>query len=356
MAHLKQQDANTPNLSRRIAFGGKTTDHGISYSNTAHLSRGRVSHKSIKRGNLFGQTPARRRISQTPHLQENVDPQIGFLLRKQWTLYSVTPLYKFSYSRLQEYSRQLSLFIAAEKQKSPVVEIEPESGFKVTFSSISALKTTEKDQPAVLIEIMQRSQVATENKGGKVIWTGWFCCTCADDILEAVTEDFTCLPLFLVRGAESLLAIVGTWFQQTFDCCFSTLTINSLNLAWMAAMWTGSKTDRDTVATELTFSVPCSPYPLDISYAIHPEDANALWDSVHSVQGEVRQEEVDLFMESLYCHFYRHFKIYLSATRLVKVSTSVASAHSDGKIKILHTQYLIGVLSLLTELAISKIL
>lgn len=181
---------------------------------------------------------------------------------------------------------------------------------------------------------MQRTQVATENKGDKVIWSGLFCCTCADDILEIVTEDFTCLPLFLVKGGESLLAIVGTWFQQTFDCCFSALPISSLNLAWMAAMWTGSKADKDPTATEMTFSVPCNPYPLDISYAIHPEDANALWSTIHHVQGEVRQEEVDLFMESLYSHFYRHFKIYLSATRLVKVSTSVASAHTDGKIKV----------------------
>lgn len=181
---------------------------------------------------------------------------------------------------------------------------------------------------------MQRSRVATENKEEKVVWAGCFCCTCADDLLEEVTEDFTCLPLFLAKGPDSLLTIVGTWFQQNFDCCFSPLTINSLNLAWMAVMWTGSKTDRDTVATQLTFSVPCKPYPLDISYAIHPEDANALWDSVHRIQGEVRQEEVDLFMESLYYHFYRHFKIYLSATRLVTVSTSVASAHSEGKIKV----------------------
>lgn len=86
-------------------------------------------------------------------LQENVDPLISFLLCKQWTLYSVTPLYKFSYSQLQEYSRQLNLCIAMEKQKSPIVEIEPESGFKVTFSSTTALKTTDQDQPIVLIQV-----------------------------------------------------------------------------------------------------------------------------------------------------------------------------------------------------------
>jgi centromere protein L len=38
-------------------------------------------------------------------------------------------------------------------------------------------------------------------------------------------------------------------------------------------------------------------------------------------------------MDCLYSHFHRHFKIHLSATRWVRVSTSVASAHTDGKSK-----------------------
>lgn len=166
------------------------------------------------------------------------------------------------------------------------------------------------------------------------MWTGCFCCTRGDDILETVAEDFTCLPLFLVNGAENLSAIIGTWLQQTFDCSFNLLTISPLNLSWMAAMWTGYKTERHKAAVELTFSVPSTPQPLTISYAIHAEDAKALWDSIHTTQQEVLQGQVDLFMDGLCHHFYRHFKIYLSATRLLKVSTSVASVHSDGKIKV----------------------
>ncbi|KAL8178083.1 UNVERIFIED_CONTAM: hypothetical protein K2H54_029109 [Gekko kuhli] len=328
--------------SRGIVMG-----HGTNFINTAHLSRGRIS---LKRGNLFGQTPPKRRLLQTPHLQENADVQTGFLLRKQLTLYSVSPLYKFSYDRLQEYSRQLCFVIAAEKQKGLAVHVESDLKFKVKFSLLSVLKTSEQDQAGVLI------QVTAENAGPKVVWTGCFCCTRGNDILETVVEDFTCLPLFLVNGAESLSAIIGTWLQKTFDCSFSLLTISPLNLAWMAGMWTGYKTERHKGAVELTFSVPGTPQPLDISYAIHAEDAKALWDSIHTTQQEIRQEQVDLFMDGLCYHFYRHFKIYLSATRLVKVSTSVASAHAAGKIKILHSAYLLEILALMTELAISKIL
>ncbi|KFV54159.1 Centromere protein L, partial [Gavia stellata] len=266
------------------------------------------------------------------------DPQkTAFLLRKQWTLYSVTPLYRFSNAHLRDYARLLSAFIAAEKQKGLA---GGGGAFKCFFS------------PS---QLSSRSPASPKNSEEKLIWSGWFCCVSGDDLSENVAEDFTCLPLFLANGAECYTSIVGSWFQKTFDCCFRHLAISPLNLSWMAAMWTGCKVDKTTSAMELVFSVPCLPQPLDISYAIHPEDAKALWDTVQKTPGEITQEEVDVFMDCLYSHFHRHFKIHLSATKLVKVSTAIASAHCDGIIKFLQSQYLTGVLMLLTELAISQI-
>ncbi|XP_075793065.1 centromere protein L isoform X1 [Pelodiscus sinensis] len=348
-----QQDMGTPDSLGMTPLGRKTAETGINFTSTTRFSRGLTF---IRTHTLFGQSPARRIIPQTSLLQENADPQkIAFLLRKQWTLYSVTPMYKFSYGNLKEYSRLLSAFVAAEKQKGLAVEVGNDLGIKVTLSALLGLKGTDQDQAAILVQIASRSQLPVENAEDRVVWSGWFCCVSGDDFLENVPEDFTCLSLFLANGAESYTTIVGTWFQKTFDCCFSRLTISPLNLAWMAAMWTGCEVDSHMAATELVFSVPCLPQTLDISYAIHPEDAKALWDTVQKTPGEVTQEEVNLFMDCLYSHFHRHFKIHLSATRLVKVSTSIASAHCDGTIKILHSKHLIGVLMLLTELAISQI-
>nr|XP_004658838.1 centromere protein L [Jaculus jaculus]XP_045014339.1 centromere protein L [Jaculus jaculus]XP_045014342.1 centromere protein L [Jaculus jaculus] len=311
---------------------------------------------SVRKLTSFAPTPSRRKIPPRSQLQEDVDlHKIAFLLHKQWTLYSLTPLYKFSYTNLKEYSRLLSAFIAAEKQKGLAVEVGEDLNLKVLFSTLLGVKGTQKDPEAFLVQILSKSQLPLEHGEGKVLWTGWFCCVFGDTILETVSEDFTCLPLFLANGAESNTALIGTWFQKNFDCSFTPLAINAFNLSWMAAMWTACKMDRYTGATEFFWSVPCSPQSLDISYAIHPEDAKALWDSVHKTPGEVTQEEVDLFMDCLYSHFHRHFKIHLSATRLVRVSTSVASAHTDGKIKILCHKYLIGVLAYLTELAIFQI-
>ncbi|NXF90687.1 CENPL protein, partial [Eubucco bourcierii] len=282
----------------------------------------------------FGLSPSGRPLPPAPRSRENADPQkTAFLLRKRWTLYSVTPLYKFSDAHLRDYARLLSAFIAAEKQKGLAVEIGVELDIKVAVSCLPDLKGSDHDQAAILVQLLSRSSAFSKNSEDKLIWSGWFCCVSGDDLPENVPEDFTFLPLFLANGAESYTSIVGSWFQKTFDCCFRRLTISPLSLSWMAAMWTGCKVDKTPSAIELIFSVPCLPQPLDISYAIHPEDAKALWDTVQKTPGEITQEEVDVFMDCLYSHFHRHFKIHLSATRLVKVSTSVASAHCDGTIK-----------------------
>ncbi|XP_066227634.1 centromere protein L isoform X1 [Saccopteryx leptura] len=312
--------------------------------------------ESVRKQTSFVPRSPQRRIPQCSQLQENVDLQnVAFLLHKQWTLYSVTPLHKFSYSNLKQYSKLLSAFIASEKQKGLAVEVGEDLDVKVIFSALLGLKGTQRDPDAFLVQILSKSQLPSENGEGKVLWTGWFCCIFGDSLLESVSEDFTCLPLFLTNGAETNTAMVGSWFEKTFDCYFSRLAISAFNLSWMAAMWTACRMDHYAATTEFLWSVPCSPQSLDISYAIHPEDAKAFWDSVHKAPGEVTQEEVDLFMGCLCSHFYRHFKIHLSATRLVRVSTSVASAHTDGKIKILCHKYLIGVLAYLTELAIFQI-
>ncbi|XP_067997587.1 centromere protein L [Melanerpes formicivorus] len=304
----------------------------------------------------FGFSPSGRPLPPAPRSEENADPQrTAFLLRKRWTLYSVTPLYKFSDAHLRNYARLLSAFIAAEKQKGLAVEIGVELDIKVAVSSLPDLKGSDQDHAAILVQLLSRSPASFKSSEDKLIWSGWFCSVTGDDFPDNVPEDFTCLPLFLANGAESYTSIVGSWFQKTFDCCFRRLAISPLSLSWMAAMWTGCKVGKTASAIELIFSVPCLPQPLDISYAIHPEDAKALWDTVQKTPGEITQEEVDIFMDCLYSHFHRHFKIHLSATKLVKVSTSIASAHCEGTIKFLQSQYLTGVLMLLTELAISQI-
>lgn len=58
-----------------------------------------------------------------------------------------------------------------------------------------------------------------------------------------------------------------------------------------------------------------------------------------------------MFMGCLGSCGFRHFKIHLSATESVRISASVTLAHTDGKMKILCSEYRIGVLAFLTDLA-----
>eukprot|EP00079_Xenopus_tropicalis_P024153 XP_012816691.1 PREDICTED: centromere protein L isoform X1 [Xenopus tropicalis] len=326
----------------------------IQFQNTGFPQIGLAS---ARRHTPFHHAPSKRRIPQTSPLSETVDPlKIALLLSKQWTLYSVTPMHKFSYTNLKEYARLLSAHICAEKQKGLAVEVGTELNVKATFSPLPGLKGREQDPGSILIQVLAKPQFSAAGAQDRIVWSGCFCCTFADeDTLDLLTsETLLCLPLFLVNGAEALTAMVGTWFQKAFDCSFSNLPISSRDLAWMAAMWTGYEAHEHITATEFIFSVPIKPH-MDISYAIHPEDIKALWSNIHKGQDEVLAEEVDLLFQCLYTHFFRHFKIHLSATHLVKVSTSVASAHCDGKVKFLSKEYLLQVLGYLTELAINNI-
>ncbi|XP_075472802.1 centromere protein L isoform X1 [Ascaphus truei] len=334
--------------------GGSTEKRGVQFQSTGFPHRGLTS---ARRHTPFRQAPSKRTILQKSLVEETVDPlKIAHLLRKQWSLYSVTPMHRFSYTNLKDYARLLSAHIAAEKQKGLAIEVGVELNLKVTFSNLPGLKGRARDPGAVLVQISAKPQFSAAGAEDKIVWSGWFCCTFGDDeVLDILPETFVCLPLFLVSGTETLTAIVGTWFQRIFDCAFRNLPVSAHDLAWMAAMWTGCDVHGPIAATELIFSVPSEPHKLDISYAIHPDDARALWDDIHKSQDAVTKKEVDAFFQCLYTHFFRHFKIHLSAMQLVKVSTSVASAHCDGKVKFLCKEHLVQVLKLLTELARNNI-
>ncbi|XP_053549773.1 centromere protein L [Bombina bombina] len=342
----------TPTDGTPTSKGGSTSRRRVHFQSTGFPLRGLTS---ARRHTPFRQAPSKRRIPQNKSVEENVDPsKIGLLLRKQWRLYSVTPLHKFSDTNLKDYARLLTAHIAAEKQKGLAVEVGLEMNLKVAFSSLPWLKGRDRDPGGILIQVSAKPQFSAADSEDRILWSGLFCCTFGDEgMLDLLPETMISLPLFLSNGSETFTATVGMWFQRTFDCSFSNLPISAHDLAWMTAMWTGYDVYGHAAATELVFSVPCEPQKLDISYAIHPDDVRALWDDIHKSQDEVTEEEVDLFFQCLYSHFFRHFKIHLSAARLVKVTTSVASAHCDGNVKFLCKEHLIRVLALLTELALN---
>lgn len=91
-------------------------------------------------------------------LQEKVDPeQLALLVKREWQLSYATPLYAFRHTQLKAYSRQLSAFIAAEKQRGLAVEVGQESSFKVSFSVVPGVAETDDDAVTVLIQVNKRT-------------------------------------------------------------------------------------------------------------------------------------------------------------------------------------------------------
>lgn len=97
----------------------------------------------------------------------------------------------------------------------------------------------------------------------------------------------------------------------------------------------------------MIWTLPVAP-PLKVTYTVNPQDAWVLWSSVRKVPQESRGgkevveeeeksidlEEVIEFMQGLKSHFYRHYRLDLSAGSLNQVSTALGSAKYNGRIKV----------------------
>ncbi|XP_046883459.1 centromere protein L [Hypomesus transpacificus] len=320
-----------------------------------------TSHFGYTPGQLTAlRVPTSRKAPKSRDITKHVDPdQVALLVKGEWRLSYVTPLHRFRYTLLKSYSKQMSAFIVSEKQQGLAVEVGPESDFKVTFSVVLGLAETDEDAETIIIQIQSRPLFAAKDDVQKVVWSGWLTCVNGDPIyLRSLPLDFVCLPLFCSRGPETLTAIVKSWFQRTFDCCFGTLGINSTNLQWLASLWTGCHPDNSIQHLKLVWTMPTVP-PMDVTYTVNSQDAWELWNSLRQEQDVTNDSSVDLqevnrFMQGLEAHFYRHFRVDLSAGQLVQVTTALGSAHHSGKVKIANSSYMTTILMLLTECALLK--
>lgn len=88
-------------------------------------------------------------------LKKRVDPeQLALLVKTEWQLSYVTPLYQFRHSKLKNYSRQLAAFIAAQKLQGMAVEVDgPQDHYKVSFSIVPGMVEAGDDAETVLVQV-----------------------------------------------------------------------------------------------------------------------------------------------------------------------------------------------------------
>ncbi|XP_029025118.1 centromere protein L [Betta splendens] len=308
-----------------------------------------------------------RRVSKLHNVKEKINAdQLALLVKMEWKLSYVTPLYQFRHTKLKSYSRQLSVFITAEKQQGLAVDVDRvQNSYRVSFSLVHGMAGTD-DAETVLIQVHSKHMFAKKDEPQKLIWSGWLTCMNGNsDYLGSLPKDFICLPLFGSSGPEDLTSLVQSWFKQNFDCCIGPLEISHTSLQWLAALWTNCHNEDNIQHLKLIWSLPVAP-PLQITYTVDPQDAWDLWGSVRKGSGaeKVREEEepgkiIDIdevmsFMQGLNSHFYKHFRLDLSSGSLKEVATSLGSAKYNGKIKISNSKYMITTLTLLTEGALLK--
>lgn len=354
--------ARTPSSSVVVQRRSKSKSYQQSY----RYSGGATSRIGLTPALTARRLNTSRKAPKSQNITEKVEPEhLALLVKLHWELSYVTPLYQFRHTQLKSYSRQLAAFIAAERQKGLALEVEgTQNNFKVSFTVVQGLAETDDDPETVLMQIHSKPFFVRQDEPPKMVWSGWLTCINGEhNYLNSLPSDFTCLPLFGSSGAEGLTSVVKSWFQQTFDCCFGPLEINTTSLQWLMALWTNCHSESNIQHLKMIWTVPALP-PLQVTFSIDPQNAWELWHSIRKAmpegtEGEEEEscidiEEVTNFMQGLKSHFYRHFRLDLSAGSLNRVSTALGSASLNGRIKISNSKYLITTLALLTECALLK--
>ncbi|XP_077368510.1 centromere protein L [Festucalex cinctus] len=304
-----------------------------------------------------------RRVPKSDNILENVDPrQLASLLKTEWQLSYVTPLHRFHYTQLKSYARQLSAFMAAEKQQGLAGEEGATLGFRVSFSVVHGLVQTDSDAESILIHIYSKPLFGGQDEHQKAVWRGWLSCVNSNpEYINSFPKEFISLPLFGSSGPEALSALIKSWFQENFDCCFGPLELDHTSLEWLVALWTNCHMESDSKQLKMIWTLPVEPL-LHVTYAVNPADAWALWCSVKRDRAEeekednvIDKEDLTRFMKGLLCHFNRHFRVDLSAGSLNLVSTAMGTAKCSGRIKISNSKCLTTTLTLLTECALLKV-
>ncbi|XP_061572069.1 centromere protein L [Cololabis saira] len=339
---------------------------GRSFRQSYRSCLGAASRLGLTPGLTARRFNTSRKATKSQDIAEKVNPeQLSLLVRTEWSLSYVTPLYQFRHTQLKSYGRQLSAFIAAEEQQGLALEVGgQQNGLRISFSVVQGMAVSDDDPETVLIQIHSKPLNARPDEPQRCIWSGWLTCINGNsEYLRSLPKDFTCLPLFGCKGAENLSSLVKSWFQKTFDCCFGPLEINHTSLQWLVALWTNCHSESNIRQLKMLWTLQAAP-PLQITYTVNPQDAWELWSSVRKASEEesdgageagcIDIEEVTRFMQGLKSHFYRHFRLDLSAANLSYVSTALGSAKFSGRIKISSSRYVITTLTLLTECALLK--
>ena len=210
---------------------------------------------------------------------------------------------------------------------------------------------------AVKLTVTLRSKNGRSKQSLTPVLSALICSVGNVAIKDAKLRDhFSSLPVCLLKGPAILATSLIAWIEVRFDCRVTQMTFSSMDLGWFFSLWAGLPSPRNKpIPVELWYDLSSVKGLSRILFSIDEKNAREIWEEIHSKNTLVYTEEESIaFMKTLESHFYHHFKIQLAGLPLIRIRTSVAYIGSEGRMKIIHPQYVDHILEQLTRGALTK--
>ncbi|GFR74642.1 centromere protein L [Elysia marginata] len=308
-------------------------------------------------------TPSSRRLlPSTRRKSVSSSQESGFegLLKKQWRIYTLSPLYNFKRHRTALIRCERSLDAAlsqAQSTSSDPLNSRPE---KSSFSFYEDLKFHPDDPPGL------RIQVHARNGPGEVanlVMEAFLVCVepSASPIPEQLQNRFTFYPVALISGNKARSAVLLEWLEKHFDCHSDVLTLSDNDLKFMLVLSSAFMTDMKGPPVLLQYSLEdvCEGIG-SINCKLDTDYCKQLWERLFSTsiaeKEEIFKDEVHLFMDHLEELLEHLMRIFFKKLTLSEVGTSAAYVSHLGKIKIFSPSAVYMALHHLCETANSRFL
>ena len=365
------QSARTPWLSRRHTPYVKTPKTGrtsqsqtVTEINQSVPSQSRKTTLGIKKTVSTPQVSERLTSlkSRTSSVQNETQTKDLFhdIIGKTLRVFQASPLYKFDFCNVKNFTKQLSGFLQLETEKQLFVGANGEfkdQKYKTDIFVFKDISADETKLSAVKVTVENFTSKSTRAKSNSTaILTAMFCFVGNEETEDRRLQDhFTCLPVCLIKGPVDLARSLICWFEQKFDCRITPMTFSSMELGWYLSLWAGMSSPGKSVAIELCYDAANVNGLSRILFSIEQKDAKELWENIHHSGSLIFTEEESVtFLKALESHFYHHFRINLEGLPVTRVRTAIAYIASEGRLKIVHPHYADHILEQLTRAALTK--
>lgn len=260
------------------------------------------------------------------------------ILKKQWKLHSVSPMFNFKSktSLFKKYSRSLDAAFSQD-----VFGPLENGSVKSSISVLPGLKASNADPDAVKIEVAEKSPEGL----GKTVLTAVLVCVDIDPADHPVTPDlrqqFTYFPVLMVSGNKARAETLFKWLEMHFDCHVAPLTFNTDNMRRMLGILSTKAKDKSAVPVLMQYCLKDISEDLGITTInckIDSTTCKEFWERLCAGvahRESINMELVQSFVDGLEAHLEYTMSIIFSKLTLSEVGTPLAYVSHLGKLKIL---------------------